>query len=270
MPADLAALLNDLAAEQRELDAIVAPLDVDELALPTPSEPWSVRDQVTHLGWYDRRATQAVTDPTGFARHLEAAAADPTEVMEGHLRSTDSLTPAELLAWWRAGRDRLHDALAGADPTARVPWYGPPMSLASMVTARLMETWCHGQDIVDALGVERTPTARLRHVAHIAVRARAFSFAAHGRPAPSEDVRVEVRAPDGGMWTWGAPDAAGGRVRSTALDLALLACQRRHRDDVAVEAHGPVAAAWLEVIQAYAGPPGPGRPAGAFVRGARG
>ena len=44
----------------------------------------------------------------------------------------------------------LLDGFASVDPSRRLPWYGPDMSPASSVTARLMETWAHGQDVCDA------------------------------------------------------------------------------------------------------------------------
>ena len=134
------------------------------------------------------------------------------------------------------------------------------MSVASIASARLMETWAHGEDVADALGVRRAPTARLRHIARIAVHARDYAFGAHGLPAPEEPFRVELTAPDGSPWTFGPQDAAQ-RVSGPALDFCLLMVQRRHRDDVAVRAQGPQADAWLSVAQAFAGPPGKGRAA---------
>ena len=71
------------------------------------------------------------------------------------------------------------------------------MSAVSFATARLMETWAHGQDVVDALGAHREPTDRLRHVAHIGVRARPFSYVTNGREMPEGEVRVELRSPVG-------------------------------------------------------------------------
>jgi uncharacterized protein (TIGR03084 family) len=133
------------------------------------------------------------------------------------------------------------------------------MKPASMVTARLMETWAHGQDVADALGAEREPTARLRHVAHIGVRTRDFSYRNRGLEPPSEEFRFVLTAPDGGTWTWG-PEDAGQSVSGPALDFCLLVAQRRHRDDLALTASGPDADRWLGLAQAFAGPPGPGRP----------
>ena len=104
---------------------------------------------------------------------------------------------------------------AELDPAARVPWFGPAMSVASSLTARIMETWAHGQDIADTVGQQREPTDRLRHVAHIGVGARPFSYAANRRPVPAEPVRVELIAPSGATWAWGPPGASD-RVTAAA------------------------------------------------------
>ncbi|NEC84228.1 TIGR03084 family protein, partial [Streptomyces sp. SID7958] len=140
----------------------------------------------------------------------------------------------------------------------RVPWYGPPMSAASMATARLMETWAHGLDVADALGVERAPTARLRHIARLGVRTRDFAYAVHGLTPPAEPFRVELTAPGGELWTYGPEDAAQ-RVTGPGLDFCLLVTQRAHRADLALTAVGPDADRWLDIAQAFAGPPGGGR-----------
>ncbi len=55
------------------------------------------------------------------------------------------------------------------DDTGRVPGWA---AAALMVPLRLMETWAHGQDAFDALGVSRRPTGRLRHVALLGVLQR--------------------------------------------------------------------------------------------------
>ena len=49
-----------------------------------------------------------------------------------------------------------------------------------------------------------------------------------------------------------------------ALDFCLLVTQRRHRQDTAVVAEGPLARQWLSIAQAFAGPPGAGRTPGQF------
>ena len=179
-------------------------------------------------------------------------------------RRYHDMDPAELRDWFDWTRGDLLTVFAGLDPAMRVPWFGPPMSVASSLTARLMETWAHGQDISDTLGVQREPTRRLRHVAHIGVGARGFSYAAHRLPVPTEPVRVELEAPTGELWTWG-PAHAANCVTGPALDFCLLVTQRRHRADTAVVAAGADADQWLNIAQAFAGPPGAGRVPGQFA-----
>ncbi|WP_354639272.1 TIGR03084 family metal-binding protein [Kitasatospora camelliae] len=256
--ADLGGLLEDLREENADLDGMVAGLDREGLATATPAAGWTVAHQLAHLAWTDRWALLSVRDPEGFGEVAKQAFASGFDVVEEGAREGVGLAPEELLGRWRAGREELLAALAAVPDGVRLPWFGPPMKAPSMVTARLMETWAHGQDVADALGVVRRPTGRLRQVAHLGVRTMGFAFAAHGLPAPQASVRVELTAPDGGLWTWG-PESAVDRVTGPALDFCLLVTQRRHRDDLALTAVGETARAWLPIAQAFAGPPGSGR-----------
>ncbi|WP_051741893.1 TIGR03084 family metal-binding protein [Kitasatospora sp. MBT66] len=261
----LTGLLADLRAESEVLDGLVAGLEPDHWALDTPAAGWTVAHQIAHLAWTDDWSALAARDPEAFVAdsrrifgELLAAGADPVEDGAAHGAAEE---PAALLTRWRAGRERLATALAAVPADTRLPWLGPPMKAPSMATARLMETWAHGQDVADALGAVREPSARLRHVAHLGVRTLGFAFTVHGLPAPQAPVRVELTAPDGGLWTWG-PEGAVDRVTGPALDFCLLVTQRRHRDDLALTAVGEVATAWLPIAQAFAGPPGKGRQSG--------
>ncbi|MGC4895101.1 TIGR03084 family metal-binding protein [Micromonospora sp. DT31] len=251
---DLTALLADLAAESEQLDSLVADRPPRDWERPTPAPGWTVAHQVAHLAWTDHVAYLAATDASAFYASVTSAP-DPSRLVEDGAESFLAPPPA-LLARWRAGRSALAGTLATIPAGQKIPWYGTSMSATSMATARLMETWAHGEDVAEALGVRRTPTERLRHVAHLGVRTLGHGFAAHGRPVPTTPVRVELTAPTGGdVWEFGPTDAAD-RVTGPALDFCLLVTQRRHRDDLALVATGPVADEWLDVAQAFAGPPG--------------
>ncbi|MGB6764314.1 TIGR03084 family metal-binding protein, partial [Mycobacterium sp.] len=229
--ADLQQIVADLRAESDELDALVAPLPDDRWATPTPAAGWTIAHQIGHLLWTDRGALVAVTDEQAFSGLLEPAAANPTGFVNAGADELAATAPAELLAGWRLTRERLHDALLTVPDGRKLPWFGPPMSAASMATARLMETWAHGLDVADTLGVTRAATARLRSIAHIGVRARDYAFAVNGLPAPTEPFRVELRAPDGSAWSWGPADATQ-RVTGTAEDFCFLVTQRRALRDL--------------------------------------
>ncbi|WP_406060952.1 TIGR03084 family metal-binding protein [Streptomyces sp. NBC_01077] len=257
---DPVVVLDDLRDESDELDRLVSELSEERWGTPTPAPGWTVAHQIAHLAWTDRAALLAATDAEAFAAEAGKALAAPDRFVDEGAEEGAKLPPVELLARWRDGRERLQDALRAVPPGARFPWYGPPMSAPAMATARLMETWAHGQDVADALGVVRTPTARLRHVAWIGHRARDYAYLVRGLPAPTEPFRVELVAPGGELWVYG-PEDAGQRVTGSALDFCLLVTQRVHRADTALLAVGPDAAHWLTIAQAFAGPAGPGRTA---------
>ncbi|HEX3752085.1 MAG TPA: TIGR03084 family metal-binding protein [Streptosporangiaceae bacterium] len=259
MPADLGPLLGDLAAESAVVDGLLAPLTLTDWARPTPAAGWTIADQVSHLAYFDQVTLLSLTDPDRFRQEAQKLAADGEDYPDRVAAEHRHLSGADLLPWFRTARQQLLDRYAACDPAARLPWFGPDMGVASSVTARIMETWAHGQDIADAAGAERPPTARLRHVADIGIRARPYSYLANGLPVPADPIRVELTAPDGAVWTWG-PAGAADRVTGPALDFCLAVTQRRHRADTALVITGPQAGQWMTIAQAFAGPPGPGRP----------
>ncbi len=253
---DVAAVAADLAAEHEVLDAVLGQLAAEQWATPTPSPGWTVADQVGHLTYFDGAAVLALTDEAAFAASIGPLLED----MDG-VTLHRQLAPAELLAAWRANRSRLLDVVQQVDPEGRAPWYGPSMSVRSFLTARLMETWAHGQDVVDALGTTREPTDRLRHICQIGFITRKWTYANRREELPAADVRLELVAPSGEVWRWGPEDAAQS-VRGPALDFCLVVTQRRHVDDTALQTDGAAARDWMEKAQAFAGGATDGPPPG--------
>jgi uncharacterized protein (TIGR03084 family) len=248
---DVREVATDLHSEQEALDAIVAGLTDEQWGLATPSPGWSVADQIGHLTYFDGAAATAITDPAAFTASVEQlVAADDKDTLTLHRH----LSPRELVTAWRANRRRLADVSSILDDGTRIAWYGPSMSAKSFLTARLMECWAHGQDVADAVGVERAPTDRLRHIARLGVITRGWSYVNRGLEPPAGDIRVELTGPSGACWRFG-PDEAVGVVNGPALDFCLVVTQRRHVDDTAIRATGDVARDWLEKAQAFAGPP---------------
>lgn len=242
-------LLDDLAAESAVLRGLLEAASVGDWEMPTPSPGWAVRDQVSHLAYFDAACGLAVREPEEFTRQLAGVGADLTEGVARQYRETP---PDELLSWFVEERRRLLTTFRDVEPNLRIPWYGPPMSAMSSATARLMETWAHGVDVHEALGAEVVATDRLIHVAHIGVRTMGFSFVIRGQAAPETPVRVELTAPGGDLWEWGPADTED-TVRGPALDFCLAVTQRRHLDETALVCAGPVATAWMSHAQAYAG-----------------
>ncbi|MDN4160988.1 TIGR03084 family metal-binding protein [Nocardioides abyssi] len=258
-------LLADLRAEGDQLSAVVSGLDADGWATPTPAPGWSVATQVAHLVWTDEVAVHSAQSASGDAAAAAAweelvhgAAADPEGFVDTGAHEIAALAPQALLARWGTARVALSRALREVPAGTRMPWFGPPMSPSSMVTARFMETWAHSLDVHEALGRELPVTDRIKHVVFLGVRTRDFSFATRGLPVPAEELRVQVTAPSGETWAFGPVDAPQS-VTGSALDLARLVTQRVHRGDTDLVAVGPDADRWLDVAQCFAGPPGEGR-----------
>ena len=260
---DIDALLDDLTAEHAELDAVVAHLPRQGWMTATPAEGWDVRDQIGHLAFFDDQAALALSDPDGFQKELENIARDVGAFMDRSVSQGRALEPEEVLKWWRTAREQMTVAARAIDPNVRIPWYGPPMSPASFISARQMETWAHAQDVADALGIARDHSDRIRNVAHLGVLSRIHSYRNRGLAIPDKAVRVELTAPSGARWAWGEGDD---HVAGTAVDFCLVVTQRRHPDDTGLVMTGDLAKEWMSIAQAYAGPPGIGRKPGQFAR----
>lgn len=256
-------ICSDLRAETDDLVVILEGFSSDDWDASTPADGWTVRDQVSHLAFFDGTGTLAATDPEAFAASTKALMSDP-DPGSGGITKGRAMTPSQLLEWFVGARGTMIEVFSALDPKARLPWYGPAMAAVSFATARLMETWAHGQDIADTFGISRVPTARLKHVAHIGTRARPFAYVTNGRTVPEGDVAVVLTAPNGETWTWNDHAIGVNEVRGDALEYCLVVTQRRHLADTKLVVTGPLANDWMPIAQAFAGGPGSGREPGQF------
>lgn len=259
MALDYRALLSDLRFESAQLMSVLETLTERQWDLATPASGWAVRDQVSHLAYFDDSTCMAVTDPERFRIDSAALIAGGMDFPDRIAVLLHSLNSVELQAWFVHARTQLLTVLADGKPKDRLPWFGPDMSLASCATARLMETWAHGQDIYDALGLTYRKSPGLRSIAHLGVSTFAFVHRLNDLPVPEAPVRVELTAPDSSaIWSWGPEDALN-RVVGPAEDFVLAVTQRRHLTDTTLEVNGDVAQTWMSIAQAYAGASGTGR-----------
>jgi uncharacterized protein (TIGR03084 family) len=252
-------LIADLDAETTQLQQVVDDAGDAGWTAVTPAAGWTVATQVAHLVWTDEVAVLAATDQEAWDAIVLQAIADPEGFVDAGAPELARLPRDQLRHRWLVAGAAQRNALRGYPEGQRMPWFGPPMSPASMATARFMETWAHSRDVHDALGVEQPVTDRIKHVAHLGVRTRGYAYRTHGLNPPADDVRVTLTAPSGDTWTFGPEDAAD-TVTGSALDFCLLVTQRVHRDATDLVATGE-AERWLGIAQAFAGPPGEGRAA---------
>ena len=252
-------LCADLQAEYAALAAFGNSLTPAQWRLPTAFHGWSAWDEIAHICLIDEVGALAVTDEAAFAQQatlLRQRRAAGEEISAIARATYQHLDGPELIQHWTPLYTRLVDALTRLGPKDRLPWFGPSMSARSFATARLMETWAHGQDVYDALRVTRPETPRLQHIAHLGVTTFGWTFQNRGLPVPTPAPHVVLSGPDGATWTWNDP-SSNDCVHGTATDLCLVVTQRRHVSDTQLTRSGS-ATAWLELAQCFAGPPSDG------------
>lgn len=252
-------LLQDLHDEQAALRAVLDGAEDAVFELPTRSAGWRVRDQIGHLAHYDEQAALAATEPEAFTARTQALLQDLDAFTADAEAIGRTLTGGALLRRWEEAAERSRSALAAVPEGARIPWYGPSMSVRSFVTARLMETWAHGTDVVDALHdaglpADRPATDRLVHLCHLGVLTRGWSYTVRAQEPPSDPVAVELVLPSGQRWTNGV-EGAHSAVRGSAEDFCLVVTQRRNVADTGLEVVGGPAAEWMSIAQCFAGAP---------------
>jgi uncharacterized protein (TIGR03084 family) len=246
----LAAIVDDLEAEQVALQSLLRDLAPDDWFRPTPAWSWDVRDSVAHLADVDELALDTMNDgPRALAKVGAASASSADVTFKGVLRGRRR-SGAEVLAWWESSAAVIRDALRAIDPSVRVPW-GIGMRAPSLATARLMETWAHGLDVHAALGVAPVDTDRLRHVAWLATRALPYAYSVAAREPPNEPLRVELTLPSGDTWSLGPVDAKN-RITGPASEYCRVFVQRMPvREATALVAEGDAAHDALSVARAY-------------------
>ena len=245
-------LVDDLAAEQAALDALVDGRTEAEWRLPSAADGWSIADSITHLAMADEMAIESV-EGRG-EQYFTVVMADPAAALDRQNAAANARAGEEILAWWRDVRSKLLDRLRALPPGARLYWGVGEMSATSFTTARLMEYWAHGLDCFAGLGVTPVDTDRIRHVCFLGYRTLpyAFEFAGRTSPSPLEELRLQLAAPDGvTTWPFGQ-DGAPQVIEGAAGEWARLAVRRMPLADAhTLVAKGPLAEAALQVAKAY-------------------
>jgi uncharacterized protein (TIGR03084 family) len=140
------------------------------------------------------------------------------------------------------------------------------MSVRSSITARLMETWAHGQEVYDELGVVRVNGDRIRNIVVLGNNTYGWTFAVRGEQAPQPVPHLVLQAPSGEIWTYNEPSAEE-RIEGSAEAFCQVVTQVRNVADTDLVVRGPNAAQWMQKAQCFAGPPE--TPPAPGVRGTR-
>jgi len=242
----------DFLAETQALAGLLATLPDAAFAEATQFKGWTVNDVIRHLHFWNRAAGLQLTDEAELVRLLGVIAG------AGGMRAVERSTVPES---WLKTAGEIADIYATADPKARLKWAGPDMSARSSITARLMETWAHGQEVYDHLGVERIDHDRIKNIAHLGVSTFGWTYQVRRMELPPAPPFVRLTAPSGAIWTWGEASAANS-VTGSATEFCQVVTQVRNVADTKLVVRGPVAMQWMGMAQCFAGaaepPPAPG------------
>ncbi len=257
----------DFRDESEALYALLRGVDEPTFERPTRFKQWTIADVLTHLHVWNQAALEALRDEAAFvAFHGALRAAlerEPLRAVEN--RMVAPLAGRALLEAWRARVHEVADAYERADPRARIKWAGPDMSARTGITARLMETWAHGQAVYDVLGVERRDADRIRNIVQLGVSTFGWTFKTHGQPLPAVVPYVRLVAPSGAIWTYGEPSDTD-RIEGSATEFCQVVTQTRNIADTSLTVRGDAATRWMAIAQCFAGPPQPPPAKGTRVR----
>jgi uncharacterized protein (TIGR03084 family) len=255
----------DLLAEAGELHGFLRTLDEADWSRETGFMGWTPWDVVAHLHFFDLVSLRSLAGRDAFIERRDeligrmAKGETSRQIARGEL---GTLSPGELLACWHTTCRDLAMQLGASDPGRRLPWFGPDMGVRMFTTARLMETWAHGQEIYDLKRVERVPTDRLRHICVIGVRTFDWTFVNRRLEVPGPPPRVRLTAPSGAIWEWNEKSESG-LIEGDAVDFCQVVTQVRNVADTALRVTGEVATRWMSIAQCFAGgpvdPPRPGQ-----------
>lgn len=248
---------EDFRLESRNLAALLEGIGDKDFDRPTLFKDWTIDHVIGHLHMFNVAARATLESEAEFQvifAPIAAGLAKSHTFLERQFPWLDGLRGRALFENWRAGAEQTADAYAAADPKQRVSWAGPQMSALSSITARQMETWAHGHEVFDVLGVRRVETDSIRNIAHLGVSTFGWTFVNRGLSVPDPAPFVQLTGPSGAVWEWNTPQDDNA-VRGPAVAFAQVVTQTRNIGETDLMVTGQTARDWMRMAQCFAGPP---------------
>jgi uncharacterized protein (TIGR03084 family) len=252
--AALAEQVADLRAEGDELYEVLQSLDAADWSRTTTFKDWTVYDVLAHLHISDHLAITTLNSAEDLEALLHDVQSSDLPMVAYTRQWLGDVTGPELLDRWRNLFAEMSERLAAADPEQRLAWAGPPMKPRMFTTARQMETWAHGWEIYDLLGLTRKHSDRIYNIATIGVRTFGWTFANRQLPVSSEIPYIRLSAPSGAIWEWNDPGSSNSVV-GDAVAFCQVVTQVRNIADTDLVVTGEIAGQWMAMAQCFAGPP---------------
>ena len=248
---------EDFREECAVLAMVLEPLADQEFDRVTLFKGWTINDVVGHLHMFDHAALITLGDEEAFGKFfapIMTGMAEGKTLLEMQYPWLDGLSGRALFEAWRDTGEELADAYAKADPKQRVKWAGPDMSALSSITARQMETWAHGQEVFDCLGLVREEGDRVRNICHLGVNTYGWTFINRKLDVPQPAPFAQLTAPSGEVWEWNEQQADN-FVMGSAVEFAQVVTQVRNVADTDLVFAGDAASRWMAMAQCFAGKP---------------
>ncbi|MEP0201573.1 MAG: TIGR03084 family metal-binding protein [Halioglobus sp.] len=259
----------DFLAESRALYELLLPLSDNELAQSTQFKGWSFDDVIQHLHVWNWAANESLVDEASFSQFIKQvfSSSGQSSLKVFERQWLNNLSGRDLLDTWHAFFTEMAPRFAECDPKLRLKWAGPDMSARSSITARLMETWAHGQEIYDELGVVRVDADRIKNIVILGVNTYGWTYACREQTPPGPMPWLTLTAPSGELWKFGEQSQQE-HISGPATEFCQVVTQVRNIKDTNLVVQGSVATDWMSKAQCFAGsaesPPAPGT---RFTRG---
>ena len=246
---------QDFLDESEGLYGAIASLSDAAMERPTTFKGWSINTVIRHLHTWNWAADLSLRDGDGFKAWFADIQSSVTggKLTDFEQQWLNGLAGGKLLQVWRESYREVAARFGVADPSMRVKWAGPDMSVRSSVTARLMETWAHGQEIYDALGVVRKNADRIRNIVVLGVNTYGWTFMVRGEQPLEPAPYLKLTAPSGELWTYNSPSEIE-VIEGLAEEFCQTVTQVRNIADTSLVVSGPNAQNWMSKAQCFAGP----------------
>ncbi len=254
----------DFRDESEALYKLLEPLEEKDFERVTLFKDWTINDVLAHLHFFNTAADMSLVDEERFKREMSEMSAVRDKggsLVEVTDQMLEGIKGRVLLAAWRDYYLEMTARFAAADPKQRVKWVGPDMSVRSSITARLMETWAHGQEVYDLLGVKRINHDRIKNIVFLGLNTFGWTFLNRNDEVPNDIPYLRLSAPSGEIWEWNKP-CASNIVEGMAAEFCQVVTQTRNIADTTLNVEGETARRWMSIAQCFAGvprdPPVPG------------
>ena len=255
---------DDFRAECDALADVLEPLSDDDFEAETLFKQWTLHDVVAHLHIFNWAADASIHQPNELKslsddlRRGRSRGLSLREVTDDWLEGQRNRAVYER---WRDYYPGMCERLEGVDPKMRVEWFGPSMSVRSSITARQMETWAHGQEVFDVLGLDRSEGDRIKNIVVLGLNTFKWTYAVRKLEVPEIVPHLRLVAPSGDVWDWNETDKASS-IEGSAVEFCQVVTQVRNIADTKLSVKGEVAIEWMSMAQCFAGgpetPPPPG------------